>query len=301
MPVPPHTLAVLASLDANRPSSGAELTAANGASPPAIHKAVSTLRKHGLVYTHREGRSLMVTASSPAIAASARALLFDAPRPDWGTVLRGDRPVFLHALDRIHRPRVAALVCGIHAGSARRIVSTHAKRGLLVHREGGFEINPLLRELRRFVGEWSQLAAAHRLQAVAPRGALLWHVGKDVIFRGEATLHARGLHPAALSAFASHGIILVSNEAPTWILTERAPDARDAILQALLLGSGSIVRSYAAALYEKAGQPDLGDLASLYGVQGEAQQLTQYIQTHKATGYLPWHEHKRILASLEVA
>lgn len=293
VPVQPAQLSILASLAT--PQEVRELAEANGLPHRTAHQAVEVLEAQGLVTSHRRGRERVVTAASKALPTLARGLLFDVPREDWGRVLHGDRPTQLHVLDRVGNAALAAEVCGKARRTLYHTVEQLAPAGVLVKPGGLWRINPRLGPLRDFVAELARVQAHHRASQLDPRCTVTWHLGPEIFVKSRAELSGPSIHRAGLSAFAAHGVELITGASTYYYVATRRLDAADAILQGLLTDPGSTVnRSYCALVYEKVKPAGFLRKARIYGLKEEADALVRYVETHEAsTGFLPWSAHER--------
>ncbi len=301
MPVPPAQLAILASL--GDPQAVRALAQTNGLPYDTAYKAVRELTNRGILATHRDGRALVVACRSAVIPSLARSLLFDHPRPDWGRVFHGDRPMLLRVLDQVGDPGLAAEVCGKSRSLVYHAIKTHAPRGLLVRRDDSYSINPRLATLRRLLEELNRVETAHQLHQIDADATPLWSLGPEILFASRKKLTGKGVHLGAISRFYRYRMSFITGETTYYYVAKRKLDAADAIIQTLLIDPESrINHSYAALLFEKAKPADLQRRSKIYGLAEEAHALTQYVQTHEATAkFLPWREHERYRQQYGVA
>lgn len=301
MPVPPAQLAILASL--TEPKGVSVLASENGLPYEAAYKAIRESEKRGIIATHREGRTLVASCRSALAPQLARSLIFDSPRQDWGRVFHGQRPTLLRVLDKVGEPELAAEVCGKSRSLVYHAIKTHAPRGLLIRKGGTYAINPRLTVLRSLLEELDRVEAAHRLHEIEPDARIAWSLGPEILFASRKRLANPRVQLAALSRFGEYGLDFIMGEATTYCIAKRRLDAADAILQTLIVGSGSSInRSYCALLYEKAKSAELERKSKIYGLEAEARALVRYVQTHEATeGFLPWREHERYREQYKVS
>lgn len=293
MPVPPTRLAILASLDEPKPIQA--IVDENTLPYQTVYTAAKRLETEGIVATRKEGKQRILSPGSPTLPGLAQTLLFDHSREDWDDVFRGDRPVLLHVLHRVGRPRLVADVMDKTERTVHHAIETHAPRGLLVKDGDDYRINPRLGSLVEMLAEWTELRSHTILKEIGPEGRLVWALGPEVLFRADEAPRDETIHAGALSRFAQHGIDLMMPGQDYYYRTHRRLDAGDAVLQALLVEPESKRnRSYAALLYEKEQPEGLPFKAHIYGLKDEAQALERYVGTHDADGFfLPWDEHDR--------
>lgn len=295
MPGPPPQLAVLASLE--NPRSVKELADANDLPYQGVYKAVQELAERGVVTSHREGKELVVEAAALAVPGLARALVLDQRREDWGRIFHGDRPIVLHVLDRTGDASLTAEVCGKTTRAVHYTIRDLGPAGVLVKPGGRYRINPILRALKALAAEFANVESLRRLRAVDPKARSLWSLGPEVLFRSDEDLDQPGVHVAALSAFATYDVPLITMRGRYYYLSQRTLDVADGILQGFLVEPGNkINRSYCALVYEKNRPKNIEKKAPIYGLDEEAEALLRYVDGDPhdpGHAFLPWHAHQR--------
>jgi hypothetical protein len=275
-----------------------------------MQKAVNSLEAFGLVQTTRQGRERLVRASSPTIAALARALVFDAPRQDWRAVFHGERLVLLHVLDRIRDPTLTAEVLGTSRNSVYHAIRKHAPNGLLLKEKGGYRINPRLMEFRAFLLEWNTLRSTKAIRDLDPQATALWRIGPELMFRSRKTLHALNLGPGAYSAMAAYGApVIEKTAATTYYYSYRKLTPSDAVLQAMVAEgnenaelanppSKNIRAQWAAFIERHLARPEdhkeLKRRAPIYNKSDEVDIVLAFLAQHEGPGFLPWNEYERL-------
>jgi hypothetical protein len=296
MPVPPAELSMLAS--AAQPKDIKELAEENALSYQTAYAAVRSLEDQGLVKTWRDGKKRVVQPSDPALSGLAQILLFESPRQDLDRLFHGDRLLQFHALHKVQRPDLAALITNRTPRAVYQTIQDFAPSGFLVRTEEGFQLHPRQANYWRFIEDVARLHGASQVQEIAKDGVLVWYLGPEFIFKSREEVQAPRVHRAGFDRFAEFGIELIGGEFRAYHWAHRELDASDAVFESIILnGDTPTHRSYCALLLEAQQPSDFLKKAEIYGMRAFAEALQEYVSNHKAQpGFLPWSEHERYRA-----
>lgn len=285
-------LAILAALD--RPLSIQDLADRTALGHETVRWAIASLEEQGLADTEAKGQHRIIRAGSPVLVDRARALT-ERPHPAWKQVFHGEHPLLLHVLDRVGSVDLTAEVMGQAKSTIYHFIAQVAPKGILQKDGLGYRVHSRQRALRDLVEEWSRLRSYRAVRSIDAEARLLWFLGPEAMFSARKKAAGEGVHPAGLTAFADHGILIQTGERSTWLLSRRQPTAADHLLQAIRAESESrTVHNYAALLYEAARPEDLLRKAPIYGLEQDVERIRRFVDEQAdQPGFLPWSEHER--------
>jgi DNA-binding MarR family transcriptional regulator len=193
-------LEVLATVD--RGDTISELATKLDHSESYLSRAVADLVEKGLVYTERDGRRKRVVPSDARAVELYRDLIRQHSHIEFPELLTGKALEVLYYLDQPRTVSEIADRSDNYRNTVNRILKRLRDRGLVGTADGRYEFNADFDRLHKFARELTH--HRHRLEAVAPKGTILWEDYDEFLFQAETEIDAEAFHetgPARFAAF----------------------------------------------------------------------------------------------------
>ena len=272
-----------------------------------LSRAVSDLTEKGLVYTERDGREKRVVPSDARAVEIYQDLVRQHSHIEFPELLTGKALEVLYYLDQ---PRTVAEIAELsnnYRNTVNRVLKRFRDRGLIGTAEGHYEFNADFDRLNEFARELVHHLHRHRLEAVAPKGTILWEDYDEFLAQAETEIDEEGFHETGLARFAAFDLQFLLTGHRYYVYSEELDVVSPAELccHTLLIDDGSRHRSYCLLLlsHVEIDEEDIREQAVKYGLKDDVDALLQYLETQGEVDHdrLPgWDEFQELAADYEV-
>lgn len=194
-------LEVLATVD--RGDTISELATKLNHSESYLSRAVADLVEKGLVYTERDGRRKRVVPSDARAVELYRDLVRQHSHIDFPELLTGKALEVLYYLDQPRTVSEIADRSDNYRNTVNRVLKRFRDRGLVGTADGHYEFNADFDRLHEFARELAHHLHRQRLEAVAPKGTILWEDYDEFLAQAETEIDAEAFHETGLARFAA--------------------------------------------------------------------------------------------------
>ena len=299
-------LEVLATVD--RGDTISELATKLDHSESYLSRAVGDLVEKGLVYTERDGRRKQVIPSDARAVELYQDLVRQHSHIEFSELVTGKALEVLYYLDQ---PRTVAEIAARsdnYRNTVNRVLKRFRDRGLVGTIDGHYEFNADFDRLHEFARELTHHLHRHRLEAVAPKGTILWEGFDEFLVQAETDIDAAGFHETGLARFAAFDLQFLLTGHRYYVYSEELDEVSPAELccHTLLIDDGSRHRSYCLLLLSHVDidEENLREQAAKYDLEDEINALLRYLKTHgevEDDDRLPeWDEFRDLAADYEV-
>ena len=272
-----------------------------------LSRAVADLREKGLVYTERDGRRKRVVPSDSRAVEVYQDLVRQHSHIDFPELLTGKS---LEVLNYLDQPRTVAEIADLsdnYRNTINRILKRFRDRGLVGTDDGRYDFNADFDRLNEFARELVHHLHRQRLEAVAPNGTILWEDHEEFLAQTETEIDVENFHETGLAVFAAFDLLFLLTRHRYYLYSEDMEDLSPAELccHTLLIDNGARHRSYCLLLLSRidVDEQTLRDRAAKYGLEGEIEDLFQYLKTHGDVDddrFLEWDEFQKLAAEYEI-
>ncbi|WP_435197662.1 MarR family transcriptional regulator [Natronomonas sp. EA1] len=298
-------LEVLATVD--RGDTISELATKLDHSESYLSRAVADLVEKRLVYTERDGRRKRVVPSDARAVERYQDLVRQHSHIDFPKLLTGKALEVLYYLDQPRTVSEIADRSDNYRNTVNRVLKRFRDRGLVGTEDGRYEFNADFDRLHEFAHELAHHLHRQRLEAVAPKGTILWEDYDEFLAQTETEIDAEGFHETGLARFAAYGLQFLLTGHRYYVYSEDLDAVSPAELccHTLLIDDGSRHRSYCLLLlsHVDVDEAALRAQAAKYGLEAEIDALVRYLETHGEVDddRLPeWDEFQELAADYEV-
>ncbi|MFC4553460.1 MULTISPECIES: helix-turn-helix transcriptional regulator [Halobacteriales] len=298
-------LEVLATVD--RGDTISELATKLDHSESYLSRAVGDLVEKGLVYTERDGRRKRVVPSDARAVELYRDLVRQHSHIEFPELLTGKALEVLYYLDQPRTVSEIADRSDNYRNTVNRVLKRFRDRGLVGTADGRNDFNADFDRLHEFARELAHHLHRQRLEAVAPKGTILWEDYDEFLTQTEREIDAEAFHETGLARFAAFDLQFLLTGHRYYVYSEELDAVSPAELccHALLIDDGSRHRSYCLLLlsHVDVDEEDLREQAVKYGLEDEIDALLLYLETHGEVDdeRLPeWDEFQELAADYEV-
>ncbi|WP_254280779.1 MarR family transcriptional regulator [Haloarcula marina] len=298
-------LEVLATVD--RGDTISELATKLDHSESYLSRAVADLVEKGLVYTGRDGRRKRVVPSDARAVELYRDLVRQHSHIEFPELLTGKAFEVLYYLDQ---PRTVSEIADRndnYRNTVNRVLKRLRDRGLVGTDDSRYEFNTDFDRLHEFSRELAHHLHRQRLEAVAPKGTILWEDYDEFLAQTETEIDAEAFHETGLARFAAFELQFLLTGHRYYVYSEElnAVPPAEFCCHTLLIDDGSRHRSYCLLLlsHVEIDEEDLREEAVKYGLEDEIDALLRYLETHGEVDddRLPeWDEFQELTADYEV-
>jgi len=298
-------LEVLATVD--RGDTISELATQLNHSESYLSRAVADLVEKGLVYTERDGRRKRVVPSDARAVELYQDLVRQHSHIEFPELLTGKALEVLYYLDQPRTVSEIADRSDNYRNTVNRVLKRFRDRGLVRTDDGHYEFNADFDRLHEFARELAHHLHRQRLEAVAPKGTILWEDYDEFLTQTETEIEAEGFHETGLGRFAAFDLQFLLTGHRYYVYSEELDEVPPAELccHTLLIDDGGRHRSYCLLLlsHVDVDEEDLRAQAAKYGLEDEIDALLRYLETHGKVDddRLPeWDEFQELAADYEV-
>jgi len=298
-------LEVLATVD--RGDTISELATKLDHSESYLSRAVGDLAEKGLIYTERDGRRKRVVPSDARAVELYQDLVRQHSHIDFPDLLTGKALEVLYYLDQPRTVSEIANRSNNYRNTVNRVLKRFRNRGLVGTAHGHYEFNADFNRLHEFSRELAHHLHRQRLEAVAPKGTILWEDCDEFLAQTETEIDAEAFHETGLARFAAFDIQFLLTSHRYYVYSEGldAVSPADLCCHTLLIDDGSRHRSYCLLLlsYVDVDEENLREQAAKYGFEDEIDALLRYLETHGEVDdeRLPeWDKFQELAADYEV-
>ena len=187
----------------------------------------------------------------------------------------------------IDQPRTVAEIADRsdnYRNTVNRVLTRFRDRGLAGTADGSYDFNADFDRLHEFARELTRHLHRQRLEAVAPKGTILWEEYEEFLMQAETEIDAEGFHETGLPRFVAFDLQFLLTSHRYYVYAEE-PDAvspAELCCHTLVIDDGSRHRSYCLLLlgHLDVEEADLRAQAATYGVEDEIDALFRYLETH---------------------
>ena len=298
-------LEVLATVD--RGDTISELATKLDHSESYLSRGVGDLIEKRLVYTERGGPRKRVVPSDARAVERYQDLVRQYPHIDFPELLTGKALEILYYLDQ---PRTVAEIADRsdnYRNTVNRVLKRFRDRGLVGADDGRYDFNADFNHLHEFARELTHHLHRQRLEAVAPKGTILWEDYNEFLAQTRTEIDTEAFHETGLARFAAFDLQFLLTDHRYYFYSEELDVLSPAELccHTLLIDDGSRYRSYCLLLLRQV-DVDEGDLraqAAKYDLEDEINALLRYLETHGdvTDDSLPaWDEFQKLAAEYEI-
>lgn len=298
-------LEVLATVD--RGDTISELATKLDYSESYLSRAVADLVEKGLVYTERDGRRKRVVPSDARAVELYRDLVRQHSHIEFPGLLTGKA---LEVFYYLNQPRTVAEIADRsdnYRNTVNRVLKRFRDRGFVGADDGRYEFNADFDHLNEFARELAHHLHRQRLEAVAPRGTILWENYDEFLAQAETEIDAGEYHETGLVRFAAFDLQFLLTGHRYYFYSEELDEVSPAELccHTLLIDDGSRHRSYCLLLlsHVDVDEENLRAQATKYGLEDEIDALLRYLETHDEVDddrLLEWDEFQELAADYDI-
>ncbi|GAB7092787.1 MarR family transcriptional regulator [Halorubrum luteum] len=298
-------LEVLATVD--RGDTISELAAKLDHSESYLSRAVADLVEKGLVYTERDGRRKRVVPSDARAVELYQDLVRQHSHIDFPELLTGKA---LEVLYYLNQPRTVSEIANRsdnYRNTVNRVLKRFRDRGLVGTADGRYDFNADFDRLHEFARELAHHLHRQRLEAIAPKGTILWEDYDEFLAQAETEIDAEEFHETGLARFAAFDLQFLLTGHRYYVYSEDIDAVSPAELccHTLLIDDGSRHRSYCLLLlsHVDVGEEDLRAQAAKYGLEDVTDALLQYLETQgevEDDRLLAWSEFQKLAGEYEI-
>jgi DNA-binding MarR family transcriptional regulator len=194
-----------------------------------------------------------------------------------------------------------------YRNTVNRVLKRFRDRGLVGTADGRYAFNADFDRLHEFARELAHHLHRQRLEAVAPKGTILWEDDDEFLAQAETEIDAAGFHEPGLARFAAFDLQFLLTGHRDYLYSEDLDAVSPAELRChtLLIDDGSRHRSYCLLLlsHVDVNEAALREQAATYGPEAEIDALLRHLETHGEVDdeRLPkWDEFQELAADYEV-
>ena len=216
----------------------------------------------------------------------------------------------LEVLYYLNQPRTVAEIADRsdnYRNTVNRVLKRFRDRGLVGTDDDRYEFNADFDRLHEFARELAHHLHRHRLEAVAPKGTILWEDYDEFLAQAKTEIDAAGFHETGLARFAAYDLQFLLTGHRYYLYSEDldAVSLAELCCHTLLIDDDSRHRSYCLLLlsHVDVDEEDLREQAVKYDLEDEIDALLRYLETHGEVDdeRLPeWDEFQKLAADYEV-
>ncbi|WP_096391804.1 helix-turn-helix transcriptional regulator [Halopenitus persicus] len=248
-----------------------------------LSRAVGDLVEKGLVYTERDGRRKRVVPSDARAVELYQDLVRQHSHIDFPELLTGKALEVLYYLDHPRTVSEIADRSDNYRNTVNRALKRFRDRGLVRTDDGCYDFNADFDRLHEFARELAHHLHRQRLEAVAPKGTILWEDYDDFLAQAETEIDAEGFYETGLARFTAFDLQFLLTGHRYYFYSEGLDAISPAKLccHTLLIDDGSRYRSYCLLLLSHVDVDEevLREQAVKYGLEDEIDALLRYLET----------------------
>ncbi|OIB56183.1 helix-turn-helix transcriptional regulator [Natrialba sp. SSL1] len=298
-------LEVLATVD--RGDTISELATKLDHSESYLSRAVGDLIEKGLVYTERDGRRKRVVPSDARAVELYQDLVRQHSHIEFPELLTGKALEVLYYLDQPRTVSEIADQSDNYRNTVNRVLKRFRDRGLVGTADSRYDFNADFDRLHEFARELAHHLHRHRLEAVVPKGTILWEDYDEFLAQAETDIDAKEFHETGLARFVAFDLQFLLTGHRYYVYSEDldAVSTAELCCHTLLIDDGSRHRSYCLLLlsHVDVDEENLREQAAKYDLEDEIDALLRYLETHGEVDddRLPeWDEFQKLAADYVV-
>ena len=216
----------------------------------------------------------------------------------------------LEVLYYLDQPRTVAEIADRsdnYRNTVNRVLKRFRDRGLVGTDDGRYDFNADFDRLHEFARELAHHLHRQRLEAVAPKGMILWENYDEFLAQAETEIDVGGFHKTGLARFAAFDLQFLLTDHRYYLYSETLNEVSPAELccHTLSIYNGSRHRSYCLLLlsHVDVDEEDLRAQAVRYGLEDVIDALLQYLETQGEVedDRLPaWSEFQKLAGEYEI-
>ena len=272
-----------------------------------LSRVISDLDENGLIHTEQAGRQKRVVPSDARAVELYQDLVRQHSHIDFPELLTGKALEVLYYLDQPRTVSEIADRSDNYRNTVNRVLKRFRDRGLVGTDDGHYEFNADFDRLHEFARELVHHLHRQRLEAVAPKGTILWEDYDEFLAQTETEIDAAEFHETGLARFAAFDLQFLLTGHRYYVYSEDLDRVSPPELccHTLRIDDGSRHRSYCLLLlsHVDVDEEDLREQAAKYGLEDEIDALLRYLETHGEVDddRLPeWDEFQELAADYEV-
>ncbi|ELZ21056.1 hypothetical protein C475_18898 [Halosimplex carlsbadense 2-9-1] len=272
-----------------------------------LSRAVADLIEKGLVYTERDGRRKRVVPSDARAVELYRDLVRQHSHIEFPELLTGKALEVLYYLDQPRTVSEIADRSDNYRNTVNRVLKRFRDRGLVGTADGRYDFNADFDRLHEFARELAHHLHRQRLEAVAPKGTILWEDYDEFLAQAETEIDAEEFHETGLAQFAAFDLQFLLTAHRYYFYSEELDAVSPAELccHTLLIDDDSRHRSYCLLLlsHVDVNEEVLREQAAKYGLEDEIDAVLRYLETHGEVDddWLPeWDEFQKLAADYKI-
>ena len=284
-----------------------ELAAKLDYSESYLSRVVSELDEKGLIHTKQVGRQKRIVPSDARAVERYRNLVMQHSHIEFPDLLTGKALEVLYYLDQPRTVSEIADRSDNYRNTVNRVLKRFRDRGLVGVEDGRYNFNADFDRLHEFARALAHHLHREQLEAVAPKGTILWEDYDGFLAKTETEIDAAGFHETGLARFAAFDLQFLLTGHRYYFYSEELEAVSPAELccHTLLIDDGSRHRSYCLLLlsHVDVAEEALRAQAAKYGLEDEIDALLRYLETHGEVDddRLPeWDEFQELAADYEV-
>ena len=272
-----------------------------------LSRAVADLVEKGLVYTERDGRRKRVVPSDARAVERYQDLIRQHSHIEFPELLTGKA---LEVLYYLEKPRTVSEIADRsdnYRNTVNRVLKRFRDRGLVGTDDGRYGFNADFDRLHEFARELAHHLHRQRLEAVAPKGTILWEDYDKFLAQTETEIDVEAFHETGLARFAAFDLQFLLTGHRYYVYSEDLDAVSPAELccHTLLIDDGSRHRSYCLLLlsHVDVDEEDLRAQAAKYGLEDVIDALLQYLETQgevEDDRLLAWSEFQKLAGEYEI-
>jgi DNA-binding MarR family transcriptional regulator len=272
-----------------------------------LSRAVGDLVEKGLVYTERDGRRKRVVPSDARAVELYQNLVRQHSHIEFLELLTGKALEVLYYIDQPRTVSEIADRSDNYRNTVNRVLKRFRDRGLVGTDDGCYDFTADFDRLHAFTRELEHHLHRQRLEALAPKGTILWEDYDEFLAQTETEIDAEGFHETGLARFAAFGLQFLLTGHRYYVYSEEldAVSPVELCCHTLLIDDSSRHRSYCLLLLSHVDleEENLPERAAKYGLEDEIDALHRYVKTHSDIDdvhFPEWDEFQELAADYGV-
>ncbi len=279
----------------NQPKIVSEIANDLGVSVSTISEQIDDLVWNGLVEKKRIGKSVEVKRSENMHAQILNEIYNEFTHLPVDKILSHSSLNILALLNMSRSLKHIALATGLSRTQTYHAIKRMGKYGIIIKRDGNYEMNPSHSKIREFVEAYFAYANHKVARELSRDAIILWQRGNEFLFKTKEEIK-NGMKETAITKFPSFGIKMIS-ETRYYFYSKREIDNSDILMHAILIDPKSqIYNAYACIFYQKVKPKNLFEKAEIYDIRGHVELLIKYLKTkgRNVNFFMPWEEYESL-------
>ena len=246
-----------------------------------ISELVSDLEKQRLVYTRKEGKNKLVSASEHQFIERLQHLDREFPHIGFSELLTRKTFAVLYYLDEKRTVSEIADLTGEYRNTVNRVVGKLTERGITGKDGAEYQLNNQFRELHELAQEY--VTHRHRLDTPASSFSIAWEDLDRFLVETDKEIDGSQFTETGPQRFQDFGIPLFDTSTNHYIYTKTDYELTvpELISHTLLIDSGTRHQTFCLLLLEKHGpaKDSVLESAERYGTEKQVERLYEYLDS----------------------